>query len=207
MKIFTEYDSEEFLEKRGFPVVKRMLFNDSEKALNYADKIKFPIVLKLSSNELLHKTDFNAVRLNIHRDEFLKEFNNLNKMKIKHNGVVVQKFLHGKYIILGVKKDETFGHVILVGIGGIFAEVIKDASFRVLPINKKDAFEMLEELRGYEILKGYRGEKINLKNVVNVMVKLSKLIEKNKNITELDLNPLVANEKNTVIVDARIVFD
>ena len=207
VEIFTEYKAETFLEKKGFPVVKRELFTDAKKALEYASKIGFPVVLKLASDELLHKTDVNAVRLNVHNDEFMKEFASLSRMKIKHYGVIVQKFIHGKFIIIGIKKDETFGHVILVGLGGIFAEIINDTSFRVLPITKKDAFEMLKELRSFEILRGYRGEKVNLNHVVDIMLKVSKLTDNYPNILELDLNPLIANEKKALIVDARIIFD
>ena len=206
MKIFTEYVAEEFLEKKGFPVVQRKIFTDLNEARNYAGKIGFPVVLKLSSDELLHKTEVNAVKLDVHTDNFEKEFFKLSKMKIKHNGVVVQKFVNGKYVIIGVKKDPTFGDVMLVGIGGIFAEVIKDVSFRVLPINRIDAFEMLKELKGYEVLVGFRAHKININSVINVMLKTSKLAMKNKNIEELDINPLVVNENKSFVVDARIVF-
>ncbi len=207
MQIYTEYKAEEFLEKEGFPIVNRRLFTNSKDALNYAHRIKFPVVLKIASDNLLHKSDVNAVRININEENFFREYMNLSSMKIKKEGILVQKFVNGKYIIIGVKKDLTFGHVILVGLGGIFAEVIKDTSLRVLPINRKDAFEMLKELKGYEILKGYRGEKVNLNHVVEVIMKVSKLVEKHPKISELDLNPLVANEINCKIVDARIVFE
>ncbi len=206
MQIFTEYKAEDFLEKEGFPIVDRRLFQSREEAFNYAKRLGFPVVLKLASDELLHKTDMNAVRLNVNHEDFFRNYMDLASMKIHKYGVLVQRFLHGKYIIIGVKKDPTFEHVILVGIGGIFAEVIKDTSIRVLPIERKDAIEMLKELKGYEILKGYRGEKVNLNNIVAVMLKVSKLIEKHYKITELDINPLVVNEKEAKIVDARIIF-
>lgn len=207
MHIYTEYKAEDFLEKEGFPVVNRRIFTNREEAFNYAKRIRFPVVLKIASDHLLHKTDVNAVRLNIHEEDFFKNYMDLWSMKIQKYGILVQKFINGKYIIIGVKKDETFGHVVLVGIGGIFAEVIKDTSLRVLPIERKDAIEMLEELKGYEILKGYRGEKADIRLIVDVIMKVSKLVEKHPSISELDINPLIVNENSAKIVDARIVFD
>ena len=207
MRILTEYKAEDFLEREGFPIVERRLFQEWKEAFNYAKRIKFPVVLKLASDQLLHKTDVNAVRLNVSEENFFRNYMDLASMKIQKYGVLVQKFINGKYIIIGVKKDETFGHVILAGLGGVFAEVIKDISFRVLPINKKEALEMLKELKGFEILKGYRGERVDLGHVIGVMLKVSKLVEKHHSIIELDLNPLVANEREVKIVDARIIFD
>lgn len=207
MRILTEYKAEDFLEREGFPIVERRLFQEWKEAFNYAKRVKFPVVLKLASDHLLHKTDVNAVRLNVNEENFFRNYMDLAGMKIQKYGVLIQKFISGKYIIIGVKKDETFGHVILAGLGGVFAEVIKDVSFRVLPINKKEALGMLKELKCFEILKGYRGEKVDLRHVIGVMLKVSKLVEKHPSISELDLNPLVANEREVKIVDARIIFE
>ena len=207
MQIFTEHKAEEFLEREGFPVVQRRLFNDYVSAFNYAKRIGFPVVLKLASDKLLNKTEVNAVRLNVNSENFLREFMNLITMKIEKQGVMVQKFINGKFVILGIKKDPTFGHVIVAGIGGIFAEVIKDVSFRILPINKKEALEMLKELKGHEILTSYREEKIGVKQIIEVMLKISKIAKKYPEISELDINPLIVNANNANIVDARIVFE
>ena len=206
MQIFTEYKAEEFLEKEGFPVAERKLFHSKEWAFSYAKSLGFPVVLKIASDKLLHKTELNAVRLNVNSDNFYNIYNELEKYKIEKHGIVVQKYVNGKYLIIGVKNDSTFGHVILAGIGGIFAELINDVSFRVLPIAKKDCLEMLKELKGYKLLSGFRGDKVNVNAVVNVMLKISKLINKYPEIQELDINPLVANSRDTKIVDARIVF-
>jgi|SRR3989344_3118483 len=206
MQLLTEYKAEEFLEKNGFNVVERKLFVNEQEAFDYAKKIGFPVVLKISSDELMHKSEIHGVKLNIYRENFIKEYRSLEKNKITKQGITVQKFINGKYIIIGLKKDPAFGHVIIAGLGGIFAEVIKDVSYRIAPIDKRQAIKMLEELKGYEILKGYRGEKINLKNVVKTIMRVNKLTKKYKNIEELDINPLVANANEAKIVDARIVF-
>ena len=207
MKILTEYSAEEFLERKGFSVVDRKVFGDVSEAFKYAESLGFPVVLKVVSDKLLHKSEVGAVRLNVYKDGFFKVFNELKNLRLEKEGILVQKFVNGKYVLIGLKKDKTFGHVIVVGLGGIFAEVVKDVSFRVVPITKKDAVEMLKELKGYEVLTGYRGERVNINLVVDNLLKVSKLAEKNKNISELDINPLIVNSHSARIVDARIVFE
>lgn len=207
MKILTEYPAEEFLDRNGFSIVERKIFRDENEAYGYAGKLGFPVVLKVVSGKLIHKSDVNAVRINVYSENFFKTFRELKKIKIEKEGVLVQRFVHGKYILIGLKKDETFGHVIVVGLGGIFAEVIKDVSFRIVPIKEKDALEMIKELKGYEILTGYRGDKVNIDLIVKNILKVSKLAERYKEILELDINPLVVNSKSAKIVDARIVFE
>lgn len=207
MKILTEFEAEQFLEENKFPIVERRLFIDPELALNYAERLGFPVVLKIASDKLLHKSDINAVRLDVYKENFMQVFKELNNIKIEKKGILVQKFAPGKTLLIGLKKDPTFGHAIAVGLGGVFAEVIKDVSFRVVPISKKDALDMLKELKGYEILKGYRGGKADTDVIIDILLKVSKLSEKNKEISELDINPLVVSDNKALVVDARIVFD
>ncbi len=207
MKILTEYSAEEFLESNNFSVVERKIFNYVDEAFNYANKLGFPVVLKVVSDKLLHKTDLNAVRLNVFKDDFARVFNELKRMNIEKEGVLVQKFVHGKYVLIGLKRDGTFGHVVVVGLGGVFAEVIRDVAFRIVPISRVDALEMIKELKGYEVLAGFRGDKVNINLIIDNLLKVSKLAEENSNIFELDINPLVVNSKSAKIVDARIVFD
>ena len=110
--------------------------------------------------------------------------------------------------MLGLKNDRNFGPVIVLGTGGIYTEILKDATFRVCPITKSDAEEMIREIKSYEILKGARGKKsVDINKIINVMLKLSDLSMKYKNIQELDINPLLVNEDYVKIVDARIVFN
>ncbi len=208
MKIFAEREAEEFLEKKGFPIAKRIFaknFNECEKA---AKKIGFPLVLKIASKKIIHKSDVNGVKVGIKDEKELeKAFNELKKIKY-FEGVMVQEYLDGKFIITGLKKDPTFGHVIAFGLGGIFTEIIKDVAFRVCPITKKEAIEMIKEIKAYKILEGTRGEKpVNFYSILRVLLALSELSKKYKDIQELDINPLIVNEKNAKIVDARIVFN
>ncbi|MBI2672072.1 acetate--CoA ligase family protein [Candidatus Woesearchaeota archaeon] len=208
MNILTEKEAEDFLEKNGFPVAKRIVTKDLSQAIKAAEKIRYPVVLKIVSKKILHKSDVGGVKLNIKNEEELKKaFDELKKIKY-FEGAIVQEYLDGKYIICGLKKDETFGHVLVFGLGGIFTEVIKDVSFRVCPINKKEAEDMIKEIKGYQILKGMRGEKaVNLDSISNVLIKLSNLAQRYKNIHELDINPLIVNEKSSKVIDARIVFN
>lgn len=207
MKILTEFNAENFLEAEGFPIVPRILAKSKHEAYLAGKKLGFPVVLKVSSEELLHKSEKNAVKLNIDQFKFDKAYDELDKIPIKKQGIVVQKFLNGKYVLLGLKKDPTFGHVIVAGLGGIYTEIIKDVSMRITPIKRQDAIDMLKELKSYKILEGFRGEKVNINLIVEELLKLSKLSEKYPNITELDINPLIANEHSARVVDARIVFE
>ena len=202
MKVLMEKEAEDFLSKNGFPVVEAALFSDEKQAYAYAKKLKFPVVLKISGK--LHKSDLNGVRVNVREEDFLNEFDNLKRITKK---VMVQKYIDGKQVILGIKKDQTFGHALLFGMGGIFVEALKDVSFRVCPVEKKDIDEMVTEIEGYQILAGIRGEKpVNFNEIKNILLKLCKLSRKHKNIEELDINPLIVNHKEAKVVDARIVF-
>jgi len=208
MKVLAEKEAEEFLEKKGFPIAKRIFVKDFDGCLKAAKKISFPLVLKIASKKILHKSDVNGVRVNIKDEKELeKAFNELKKIK-NFEGVMVQEYIEGKFVITGLKKDPTFGHVIAFGLGGIFTEIIKDVSFRVCPITKKEAIEMIKEIKAYKILNGTRGEKpVNFYSILRVLLALSELSKKFKDIQELDINPLIVNEKNAKIVDARIVFN
>ena len=127
------------------------------------------------------------------------------KPKAVIQGNFVQQFIEGKQIIVGGKIDQQFGPTILFGLGGIFVELMKDVSLRICPINHEEAKEMISEIKGYPILKGIRGEKsINLKELEYVLIKVNNLMMKEK-IKEIDINPLIANEKEVIAVDVRVI--
>lgn len=207
MQLLTEYKAEAFLEKEGLTVVERRLCKSEPEALAAAEDYGFPVVLKLASEKLLHKTEFKAVRLNVTKEEFHQAYSYLHNLPLEKEGIIVQKFVEGNYLLVGLKNDPTFGHVLAVGLGGIYTEILKDVSFRITPVEKRDIKEMLEELKGYTILEGFRGERANLRLIYEVLLKISKLSEKYPTIEELDINPLIVNEKEATIVDARIVFN
>lgn len=200
MKILKEKEAEDFLDRRGFSVAKRKVFYDKEDAFKFAHEIGFPVVLKVVG--VLHKTDVGGVMI-VDKYDFYNRFKELKK---KSSKIMVQEYVKGKEVILGLKKDETFGHFIMFGLGGIFVEIFNDVSFRVCPVSKKDAMDMVKEVKAYKILKGARGDKsINFTLLIKNILKLNKLTK--KGIKELDINPLIINNREAKIVDARIILE
>ena len=185
-------------------VAEHIVAKKVEDAQQFAEKVGYPLVLKALSPKIVHKTEAGAVRIVHAAAQLAKEFDALKKLA---PNILAQEFVKGNEFILGLKKDPTFGHVILAGIGGIYVEVYKDVSFRVCPIAEKDAEAMLDDLQGKAILAGARGKKLNKKALVDALVKLSKLPEKQKNIAELDINPFILNDKGGRIVDARVILE
>lgn len=211
MKILTEHAAEQLLSK-SLPVAKSMLAKKEEDAAKFAKKIKYPVVLKIISPQALHKTEVSGVRIVKNEAELKQEFNSLlslaKKRKLRLEGVLVQEFIKGRELIIGIKKDATFGHIILFGIGGIFVEVLNDVSFRVCPITANDAGQMIDELKAKALLFGIRKQKpVNLKLLKEILVKVSKLPEKYPKITELDINPFIINDKTGKVADARVFFE
>ena len=199
MLILKEHQAELFLKKEGFPVVESHLVRDVAQLIKYGKKLGFPVVLK--NPDILHKTEKNAVKTNVYENNLDYEYDNL-----KAKNVLIQKQIKGHEFLVGVKKDNVFGHVIAFGIGGIFTEVLKEVSFRVLPVNKKDAIDLIKENKAYDLLNA-RGKKIPTKKIENIILKIPELAERHPNIIELDINPLIVNEREAKIVDARIVFN
>lgn len=201
MQILTESRAEEFLEKNKFPIVKRGIAYNLKQAKSIAKRIGYPVVLKNPS--ILHKTEKNAVKTNITKETIEKAYHSLKAKRI-----LIQKHVRGIEIFAGIKKDQTFNHVLAFGLGGIYTEILKDISFRICPITAKDALEMIKETKSYPLLKGARGIKpININLVKNILLKLSNLTKKYPNIQELDINPMIAEKNRLEIVDARIIFD
>lgn len=202
-----EKHAEDFLEKEGFPVIDRKFITIEEEALEFA-KNKYPVVLKIVSKKVLHKSDIEGVKLEINnKEELIKAFNQLSKIK-EFEGALIQRYVKGHQLILGLKKDSVFGHAIIFGFGGIFTEIIKENSIRICPISKIDAEKMIKELKGHEILEGARNQpKIDMNQLKGLILKLSELSSKHPNIKELDINPLIANQSQIKIVDARIIFE
>lgn len=177
--------------------------NDLEKL-----RLKFPVALKVCSREILHKSDVGGVKLGINDVyELKKEFNAFKKKFPKENLLVEQMEDKGVEIIIGLVNDPTFGLSIMCGIGGIFTELYKDVVFRVVPIDKYDAEQMVEEIKGKKLLEGFRGIKSNKHLVNDLLLKVSKigkeLIEK---IDQMDLNPVFIYATNYCVVDAKLIL-
>ena len=205
-------ESKKLIEKYGIKFVKGKLVKNKKELISTAKKLGYPITLKIISKDISHKSDVGGVQLDIQNEkEALQKYNliikNVKKKKPKAviQGNFVQQFIEGKQIIVGGKIDQQFGPTILFGLGGIFVELMKDVSLRICPINHEEAKEMISEIKGYPILKGIRGEKsINLKELEYVLIKVNNLMMKEK-IKEIDINPLIANEKEVIAVDVRVI--
>ena len=214
--ILTEFESKRILRQAGIPVVETRLAKTQKEAVSLSRKMGFPVVLKISSPEVIHKSDSGGVKLSLNNaaqvkkayDEILKKVKKQYPEAAVH-GVSVQKMVRpGTEVIIGTSKDPQFGPVIMFGLGGIFVELLKDVSFRVIPVKGKDAQEMIQEIKGYPLLKGYRGkEPASITALVEIILKISKFIEQNSQVKELDLNPIFAYRDKAVAVDARIILE
>lgn len=214
--ILTEFESKKILKQAGIPVVETKLAKTQKEAVSLSQKMGFPVALKIASPDVIHKSDSGGVKLSVNSvaevkksyDEILKKVRKQYPDGVVH-GVSVQKmFRPGTEVIIGTSKDPQFGPVIMFGLGGIFVELLKDVSFRVIPVERRDAQEMIKEIKGYPLLQGYRGkEPANLSALVEIILKTSKLIEENPQIKELELNPVFAYQNKAVAVDARIILE
>jgi acyl-CoA synthetase (NDP forming) len=163
-----------------------------------------------------HKSDSGGVKLSLNNvtevkkayDEILKKVRKQYPRAVVH-GVSVQKMVRpGTEVIIGTSKDPQFGPVIMFGLGGVFVELLKDVSFRIIPLERKDAQEMIHEIKGYPLLEGYRGkEPANISALVEIILKISKLTEENPQIKEIDLNPIFAYRDKAIAVDARMILE
>lgn len=205
-KTLSVLESLRMLKKFGIPVLPFAFVSRETELAKAVKKTGFPCVLKAVSPKAIHKTEFNAVRLNISSvQQAEKTFRELKKIP-QFEGALVQQQVSGTELLIGSKKDVQFGSTLVFGIGGILVELLKDVSIRVVPITPKDAQQMIREIKHQNVLRGFRKKpRVNEKKTVQILLKTSKMLEK-KSIQELDINPLIATKKGIVAVDARIVL-
>ena len=188
------------------PAAKSEYVKNSAHMVKIAKRFHFPLVLKIISNKAIHKTEIKGVRIVDDESELRKNYIEIAKTARRLKGkIMAQEFVSGRELIIGIKKDPVFGHAIMFGIGGTLVEALRDVTFRICPISASDAESMIDELKYKQIIYGFRGEKpANVNQIKSILVKVSKLPVRNKKITELDINPLIANDKAAKIVDVRI---
>lgn len=217
-----EHEAKDIMKAYGIPIPAYDTAITAEEAVEKSKAIGFPVVLKILSKDVLHKSDAGGVKINLKTEEEVRKAfseimeNAKNYGKEKgidvdlSRGVFISDFADmGTEIIVGVTKDPQFGHALMAGLGCIFVEVLKNVSFRLIPFTENDAREMLKELKAYKILEGIRGEPPrDVDSLVNVMMAVSKMIEENPEIIELDCNPTFVYDKGkgTLVVDARILI-
>jgi acyl-CoA synthetase (NDP forming) len=213
--VFTEIEAKQYIKKAGIKVTETRLAASLKEAVAIGKEIGFPVVLKIASPDISHKTEAGGVKTGLkNAGEVKRAWEDIMasvKAKFpdaKIEGVSVQEMARpGVEIIIGMFKDPQFGPVIMFGLGGIFVEVLKDVSFRLIPIEKRDAEEMVREIKGFTLLKGFRSmEPVDIESLVDVLLKVSALVEKTPEIKELDLNPVFTYSDAAVAVDARIIL-
>jgi len=215
--IVQEIKIEKMPDEKAYEILKRYkiplpnyAFCKNENELKIAlKKTGFPCVLKVSG-DVVHKTNVNGVKLNIKsEEEALKAFNELMKIKGCKKVLVQSMITEGYELIVGGKKDPQFNRVVALGAGGIFTEFLKDVSFRVCPLSRSDAEEMLKEVKFSDlILKGFRGQKpADANSIIEVILSVSKIMENMPEIKELDINPLFATPTKAIAADVRIILD
>jgi acyl-CoA synthetase (NDP forming) len=212
-----EPEAKEILKLYGVPVPDFKVAANEEEAVQFAKEIGYPVVMKIVSPQIIHKSDAGGVKVNIKNDEeargaFRTIMENAKNYKPDADlwGVIVYKMLPlGKEVIVGMIRDPQFGPAIMFGLGGIFVEVLKDVTFRIIPITERDARKMIKEIKSYPILAGARGEEpADIEAIVQLLLKVSELVDDLRDyIKEMDLNPVfVYNEgEGAVVVDARMI--
>jgi acetyl-CoA synthetase (ADP-forming) len=199
------------LQKEGFPVLETMLARDEDEAARIASSLGYPVALKISSPDVVHKTEAGGIRASLKDEaEVKKAFEEItrafasNSPDKKLDGALIQKQGKGLELIVGVITDRQFGPVIMFGVGGVFVEALNDVAFRLIPLSPADAKEMMEDIQSYKVIANPRGEKIDINAVRNFLVQVSRLIEKHPEIKEMDLNPIFASADGVTVCDVRI---
>jgi acyl-CoA synthetase (NDP forming) len=214
--LLTEVEAKELLKQADINVVDTRLAASRDEAVSISQELGFPVVLKIASSDVVHKSDAGGVKLDLGTAEQVGQAYDDIMAAIKKEypqakiqGASVQKMARpGVEVIVGMSKDAQFGPVLMFGLGGVLVEILKDVSFRIVPLVKRDAAEMIKEIKGYPLLEGYRGqEPVDVTNLEDMILKVSDFVEKHDEIKELDLNPVFAYKDGAVAVDARVVLE
>ena len=212
--LLNEVEVKQLLQDAGIPVVTTVLATTQEEAVSEADRVGYPVVLKVVSPDIAHKSDVGGVKIGLEdKDAVAAAFDEIlanAKKAVKDadiTGVAVQNMAPaGTEVIVGMTTDPQFGSVMMFGLGGIMVEVLKDVSFRLIPLTKRDAGQMIDEIKGSAILEGVRGKLPVDKNALcDAILKVAAFIESHPEVKELDLNPIIAYPKGVIAVDARMV--
>jgi len=217
-RVLLESEAKDLVKSYGIPVAPTKLARNEEEAVEIANSMGYPVVLKIASPDITHKSDVGGVVMNIRSDEEVREaFRTIiiNVRRYAPNasiyGVVVQKMVpKGREVIIGTTKDPVFGHIIMFGLGGVYTELFKDVSFRLAPLSLYEAKEMVMETKAYTLLKGFRGEPpADIPSVINTLIRVSKLVTDVPQIVEMDINPLFVYEEGVgaLAVDVKIVVE
>ncbi|MBN1792703.1 acetate--CoA ligase family protein [Candidatus Woesearchaeota archaeon] len=214
-KMLSVEESMAFLKKHGLSVVKYVVCVSKEDLRENTSHLKFPLVMKILSPQIIHKTDVGGIVLGIRdKNSLLSEYDSLmerikqNAPEAKIEGVLVQESVLGREVLIGMKNDPQFGKIVVVATGGVFVELFNDAVFRAAPVYPEEAKEMISELKGKKLLEGFRGEKaVSINALANLISSFSKMILTREDLLEVDFNPVIVNEKEALVADARLIVD
>jgi acyl-CoA synthetase (NDP forming) len=213
--VLTEIEAKQILMQSGINCTDTRLAATKDAAVKLSEQFGYPVVLKVSSVDISHKSDAGGVKVNLKsKSEVENAFDAIMRSckaavpAAKIEGVSVQGMAKpGTEVIIGMTKDPSFGPVIMFGLGGVFVEVLKDVAFRVVPIEKSDAEEMVNEIKGKKLLEGYRGqEPADVAYLQQMLLKLSDFVNETSEIEEIDMNPVFSYKDGAVVVDARIIL-
>jgi succinyl-CoA synthetase beta subunit len=209
-KTLNEFDSKKVLEEYSIPVTRELVTKDLADAVRFANEIGYPVVLKGSSSTLTHKTELNLIELNIKDETGLeKAFRALEERGGDQlDGILVQQMVKGeREFVAGLIRDPQFGPCVMFGLGGIFTEVLKDVTFRVAPLEKRDALEMMDEIKAKKLLDEFRGKPaVNRDILADTLINLGRIGLEIDEIAEIDINPLIIENDTPIAVDALVVL-
>lgn len=215
-KYLLETEAKTICMEYGIPVTKFKLAKNEAETVKFAEEIGFPVVLKIVSPDVIHKSDVGGVMLNLKdKKEVRAAYRQIMKNVKKHRkdakivGLIVQEMAPpSTEVIVGAIKDPQFGPALMFGLGGVFVEVLKDVTFKIAPITEAEAREMLTEIKAYPLLRGYRNTPpADTETIVKILLNTSRLITEHMEIKELDLNPIMVYTKGAKTVDARIILE
>jgi acetyl-CoA synthetase (ADP-forming) len=207
----SEYESKQLLTSYGIPITRETVVEEREQLLEVAHEIGYPLVLKGCSPDIAHKTEQGLIRVDLRSDdETLNAFDTIvGRMGGERPAVLLQEMVKGKReLVVGMTRDPQFGPCVMFGLGGIFTEILRDISFRVAPLEKSDALEMMREIRGHKILDAVRGmEAADTEQLSEILLTTGRIGMENDRIKEIDINPLILSGSRPVAVDALVVLE
>ncbi|OLS22923.1 MAG: hypothetical protein HeimC3_28670 [Candidatus Heimdallarchaeota archaeon LC_3] len=212
--VLTITESKKIFDSYGLPINKSIFVENEDDLVQNIGELRPPVVMKIVSPQITHKTDVGGVVLDLQTPLEIKKAyiimtNVISKLRpdASIQGVIIEEQVkNGLELILGTFNDPVFGSILMFGLGGIFVEVLKDVAFRLIPIDEQEAYDIIDDIKSSFLLKGYRGKNsINREQLVSIILSLSKIVEDNP-IKEIDINPLISIDNKLVVVDARIIL-
>jgi len=214
-KSLLEPEAKAVLKAWEIPVPEYVVVKDAEEAVSAAKNIGYPVVLKVISSDILHKTEAGGVKTGLKNPQDIQDaFNEMifnisdRHMTVKIEGFFIERMADkGVEVIIGGIMDEQFGPAVMFGVGGVMVELLKDVSFRLAPVTKEECLEMIKEIKAYPLLAGYRGsEPCDIDAIADVIIKIGSIMSEMDDIKEMEINPLIVYPKGTMAVDARVAL-